>query len=325
MKGARVGPVDGRAGTAAAAGRIAEGAPAMTPGLAAVIFDFSRGKQALLTVAQPALGVVLALGGLPPLRVVAIGLPAACAASFSLYALNDLLDRRVDEASLGAGKSAVPEHDVDTAFVRHPLARGLLSLRLSVAWVVGLAALGALGTAALSPLALAFFAAAGATQVVYCALRSVTPWKTVLSGVMVGCGGLAGWAAVAPLRPSALALFVVLALWEVGGRNIVNDLSDVASDAAVGICTVATVHGAAAAARAAAAVSGACLAATVLLPMPALSIALALALGVWALGAPAVRLVRRPTPAQAASFFNRGSLYPDLMLAALLVGLAVTA
>ncbi len=321
MKGARAGTVGGRAGATAAGGR----AGAAAPGLAAVIFDFSRGKQALLTIAQPALGVVLAVGGLPPARVVLIGLPAACAASFSLYALNDLLDRKVDEASLAAGKSAAPEHDVDTAFVRHPLAHGLLSLRVSVAWVAGLAALGALGTALLSPLALAFFVVAGVTQVVYCRLRSVTPWKTVLSGVMVGCGGLAGWAAVAPLRPGALGLFAVLGLWEIGGRNIVNDLTDVGSDAPVGIRTVATVYGVAAAARAAAAVSAACLAATLLLPMPAAATALALVLGVWALGVPAVRLVRRPTPAQAASFFNRGSLYPDLVLAALLIGLAVTA
>lgn len=325
MKGAPVRPAHARVTAATADGRMGEGLRGPAPGLIAVIFDFSRGKQALLTVAQPALGVVLALGGLPPWRVVAVGLPAACAASFSLYALNDLLDRKVDEASLAAGKTAVPEHDIDTAFVRHPLARGLLSLRMSVVWVAGLAALGALGIAILSPLALAFFAAAGLTQVAYCALRAVTPWKTVLSGVMVGCGGLAGWAAVAPLRVSALGLFAVLALWEIGGRNIVNDLSDVGSDASVGIRTVATVHGAAAAARTAAAVSAACLAATVLLPMPAFSVALALALGCWALGVPAVRLVRRPTPAQAASFFNHGSLYPDLLLAALLVGLAVTA
>ena len=50
-------------------------------GLPAAIFDFSRGKQALLTIAQPALGAVLALAGLPSWRVIAIGLPAACAAS----------------------------------------------------------------------------------------------------------------------------------------------------------------------------------------------------------------------------------------------------
>lgn len=283
------------------------------PSLPAAIFDFSRGKQALLTIAQPALGAVLALSGLPSWRVIAIGLPAAGAASFALYALNDLLDRKVDARSLAAGKSAVPDHDLDTTFVRHPLARGVLRLRVSVAWVVGLALVAVVGTAVLSPLALLFFAAAAATQVVYCALRSVTCWKTVLSGVMVGFGGLAGWAAVAPLRLSALSLFVFLACWEIGGRNIVNDLSDLDSDARVGIRTVASVRGEAAA----------CLVATALLPMPATSVVLALALGAWSLGRPAVKLLRRPTPAEAASYFNHGSLYPDLVLLAALVGLAL--
>jgi len=293
------------------------------PGLPAAIFDLSRGKQALLTIAQPALGAVLAHSGLPSARVIAIGLPAAGAASFALYALNDLLDRKVDARSLAVGKSAVPEHDLDTAFVRHPLARGILSLRVSVAWVAGLAVVAVVGTALLSPLALLFFAAAAATQVVYCALRCVTSWKTVLSGVMVGFGGLAGWVAVAPLRWSALSLFVFLACWEVGGRNIVNDLSDLESDARVGIRTVATVRGEAAAAHAAAAMAGACLLSTMLLPMPVTSVVLALALGAWSLGRPAVKLVGRPTPVEAASYFNRGSLYPDLVLCAVLVGLAL--
>jgi 4-hydroxybenzoate polyprenyltransferase len=293
------------------------------PGLPAAIFDFSRGKQALLTVAQPALGAVLALAGLPSWRVIAIGLPAACAASFALYALNDLLDRKVDARSLSVGKSLAPAHDVDTAFVRHPLASGVLSLRVSVAWVAGLIVVAVVGTALLNPLSLLFFAAAVATQVVYCALRSVTYWKTVLSGVMVGFGGLAGWVAVAPLRWSALSVFVFLACWEIGGRNIVNDLSDLESDARVGIRTVASVRGETAAAYATAAVATACLVSVALLPMPLASIVLALAFGVWSLAWPAVNLLRRPTPAQAASYFNHGSLYPDLVLIAALAGLAL--
>jgi 4-hydroxybenzoate polyprenyltransferase len=292
-------------------------------GLPAAIFDFSRGKQALLTIAQPALGAVLALAGLPSWRVIAIGLPAACAASFALYALNDLLDRKVDARFLAVGKSAVPEHDLDTTFVRHPLARGVLSLPVSIAWIAGLTIVAVVGTAVLNPLSLLFFAAAVATQFVYCALRCVTCWKTVLSGVMVGFGGLAGWAAVAPLRLSAAGLFVFLACWEIGGRNIVNDLSDLDSDARVGIRTIASVRGEAAAARAAAAVAAACLVATVLLPMPPTSVVLALALGAWSLAWPAAKLLRRPTPAQAASYFNHGSLYPDLVLLAALAGLAL--
>jgi 4-hydroxybenzoate polyprenyltransferase len=301
----------------------AERAAVRSPGLPALIFDFSRGKQALLTIAQPALGALLALGRLPSWPVIAIGLVAAGAASFALYSLNDLLDRKVDARSLAAGKSTPPEHDVDTTFVRHPLARGALSLRISVAWVAGLVAVAIVGTALLSPLALLFFLAAVATQVAYCALRSVTPWKTVLSGVMVGFGGVAGWAAVAPLGWGALSVFVFLACWEIGGRNIVNDLSDLESDASVGIRTVASVHGEAAAARAAAAVAAACLVATALLPMPLVAVVVALLAGVWSLAWPARNLLRRPTPAQAASYFNHASLYPDFVFLAALLGLAL--
>ena len=221
-----------------------------------------------------------------------------------------------------AADNAVPDHDLDTTFVRHPLARGVLSLRVSVAWVVGLA-LVAVGAPPSQPLALLFFAAAVATQFVYCALRCVTLLE---DGAVGGDGGFRRprrRAAAAPLRLSALSLFVFLACWEIGGRNIVNDLSDLDSDARVGIRTVASVRGEAAAARAAAAVAAACLVATTLLPMPPAAVVLALALGVWSLGRPAVKLLRRPTPAEAASYFNHGSLYPDLVLLAALVGLAL--
>jgi hypothetical protein len=60
-----------------------------------------------------------------------------------------------------------------------------------------------------------------------------------------------------------------------------------------------------------------------LLPMPLPAVLLALAFGVWSLALPAAALVRRSTPAQALAYFNRGSLYPDLVLIAALLGLAV--
>ena len=73
-----------------------------------------------------------------------------------------------------------------------------------------------------------FFALAVVIEVVYCALRRVTWAKTILSGLMVGCGGLAGWTAVAPLRPAALTVFALLAFWELS-RNMANDLADLRS------------------------------------------------------------------------------------------------
>ncbi|MCL4499046.1 MAG: ubiquinone biosynthesis protein UbiA, partial [Chloroflexi bacterium] len=55
------------------------------------IFDLSRGKQALLSVAQPALGAILALGHLPDPRTLIIGATAATAGYLAVFSLNDLL------------------------------------------------------------------------------------------------------------------------------------------------------------------------------------------------------------------------------------------
>ncbi len=288
------------------------------PGTAAAIFDLSRGRQALLSIAQPALGAMLAIGGLPALWQIGVGLVAAAAGFLAVFSLNDVLDRGVDRRSLRAGKGEVEGYDIDTAFERHPLARGDVGLRLALAWVGSLASLAAVGAWILDPRCLLLFAGAVALEIAYCALRSTTWLKTVVSGVMVGLGGLAGWAAVAPLGRGALPFFVFLALWEIGGRNIPNDLADLDSDSRVGITSIATVFGPPAAARATAAVGAAAFASVLLLGLPAGATALALVLGVWSMVLPAVRLVRRPTPAEAGAYFNRASLYPALVLAAAL-------
>ena len=294
-----------------------------TTRFAAAVFDLSRGRQALLSVAQPGLAAALALGGLPSWRIVAIGLVAATAGFLAVFSLNDVLDRGVDARSLRAGKAEVEGYDIDTAFERHPLARGDLSLSFSLTWVLGLAALAAAGAWMLGPICLLLFMGAVALEVLYCALRSVTYWKTVVSGAMVGVGGVAGWAAVAPLGWRALSFFVFLALWEIGGRNIANDLADVASDGRVGIRTVPTTHGNAAAARATAVVGAATVAWLPLVGLPVSALVVALALGVWSILRPALLLVRTPTSAQAGSYFNHASLFPALVLLAELAALAV--
>ena len=289
----------------------------------AAVFDLSRGRQALLSIAQPGLAAVLAIGGLPSLRTAVIGLLAAGAGFLSVFSLNDVLDRKVDARSLRAGKDLVEGYDIDTAFERHPLARGDLSLGFSLAWVLVLAAIAAVGAWLLAPICLAFFAGAVALEIAYCALRSLTWLKTIVSGAMVGLGGLAGWAAVAPLGWRALSFFVFLALWEIGGRNIANDLADVESDGRVGIRTVATTYGNAAAAWATAIVGAATVAWLPLVGLPALALAVSLVLGVWFILRPALFLVRTPTSAQAGSYFNHASLLPALVLLAELAALAV--
>jgi 4-hydroxybenzoate polyprenyltransferase len=145
----------------------------------------------------------------------------------------------------------------------------------------------------------------------------------VVSGLMVGVGGIAGWAAVAPLTMAAIPVFAFLALWEIGGRNLPNDLADVAVDSRVGIKTVATVFGPNVSARATLGVSIAALVGLAALQLPPVVIAGSLAVGIWAMLIPALALVRTPTSGEAGRYFNRASLLPALVLAVAMLGLAL--
>ena len=309
---------------ASATGMSSAVAPPRRVATAQSLFDLSRGRQATLSIAQPGLAAVLAAGGLPAGRVVWIGLVAAWAGFLAVFSLNDVLDRRVDAAALRAGKAVVDGYDLDAAFMRHPLAQGALSLRFSLAWVAGLALIAAVGAWLLGPLCLALFAAAVALEVVYCGLRSATWAKTIVSGVMVGLGGLAGWAAVAPPRWSALPVFAFLALWEIGCRNLANDLADLGPDLAVGIRSVATTFGPVIAARATLVVAVAVLLSVPFLGLGTVALTLALVSGAALVAWPAAVLVRRPTSARAGWYFNRASLYPVAILLAAVGAWAVT-
>jgi len=291
-----------------------------SPSTTTAIVDLSRGRQALLSVAQPALGALLALGHLPSPQVVVLGLVAAGAGYLAVFSLNDVLDYRSDVAALEVGKADVDGFDIDTVTLRHPVAQGSLSRPFSVAWVSALGVLSAVCAYALEPVCLALFVAAVALEVLYCALRSTTWLKTLVSGLMVGVGGLAGWAAVAPLTISAAPFFIFLALWEIGGRNLPNDLADVVADSRVGLTTVATVFGTRVSAAAIAVLAVATLPAIAFLQQPMEVTLVSLAFAIWAMCLPATTLVREHTSTQAARYFNRASLLPALVFIAALMG-----
>jgi 4-hydroxybenzoate polyprenyltransferase len=294
-------------------------APTARVSLAAAVFDLSRGRQALLSVAQPALGAMVALGAFPAAWRIAVGLVAATAGYLAVFSLNDVLDRRVDVAALGHAVDADGAFDLDVATVRHPLAHGDLSFGSSLAWVVSLGVLSAVCAYLLAPVCLVLFGAAVALEVLYCSLRSVTWAKTFVSGAMVGIGGLAGWAAVARLDVRVWSFVAFLALWEIAGRNLPNDLSDLATDSRVGVRTVASVFGPEVAALATLAGAVATALVIVFLPATVLLRAVWVGLAVATMVRPAVSLARRPVPAEAGAYFNRASLLPALMFAAALL------
>ncbi|OFW58709.1 MAG: hypothetical protein A2133_08340, partial [Actinobacteria bacterium RBG_16_64_13] len=285
---------------------------------ASLLFDFSHSRQAVLSVAQPALGAFLALGGFPSLRIIGLGLVASTAGMLCVYASNDLLDLRVDREAVrlpGSPKIA-GGYDIDVVSVRHPVALGVLSLRLAIAWVVGLA-LVALGFAYwLRPGCAVIFAGCVCLEAAYCALKRKTWLKTIPAGAMVGLGALAGWYAVRNFDLYAVAFFFLLAFWEIFGRNLTNDLADMSHDVPLGIKTLATVHGPKWSAWAS---FGGMVA---ILPLAALQqgslilrLLLVAAAG-WTMALPGLGLVRSPLEVISQRVFNRASLFPPVAFVA---------
>jgi protoheme IX farnesyltransferase len=309
---------------AAAAAEQSDAGERRSAGRIAALVDLSRGRQALLAVAPPGLAAVLALGGLPSLRVTLIGVLAAITGALAVFSLNTVLDRRSDAVVARLGAGAAARRGARGGDYSRLRARDDLSLRFSVLWVVSLGAVGAVLAYWLAPLCLVVAGLAVALDVVCCRLRAVTPWKTVAAGAAAGLAGLAGWVAVAPLSLRALPVFGFLALWAIGGCDIAAQLAGADADRRRGVTSVATVYGPATAARAACVIGFAAIVATITLPMPGSMLNdLALVAGVFLVAWPGAKLWHRPTSAEAAAYFEWASLYPVAVLAvALLPALA---
>lgn len=69
-----------------------------------LFLDLARSRSALLSVSEPVLGAILAIGTIPSLRVCLLGLLAALAGYLCVYSLNDLLDLRADREEIRLSK-----------------------------------------------------------------------------------------------------------------------------------------------------------------------------------------------------------------------------
>ncbi|MFI7275469.1 UbiA prenyltransferase family protein [Streptomyces sp. NPDC049879] len=293
------------------------------------LYGLSRGTQAALSVAQPLLAAVVASAATGPptpgrLLVAVLG---ATAGYLAVFSANDLIDARVDRRG-AEQRVAAGAFDIDGAGDRHPIATGRLPYAAALLWVLLLSATALVLAALISWVCVVLFAVAALLEAGYCALATVTPWKTVLSGLMVAAGAAAGWFVTTP-EPDwpVLGLFCLwMAAWEIGGRNVPNDWADAEDDCPLGIRTVPVVHGP----RAAGAVVACCVAVTsvagvVLLASRAPGIGVVAPAGAalaaaWGLLWPAVRLLRDPGPDAALVLFNRASVYPALVLLCALAG-----
>ena len=278
----------------------------------------SRMTHSVLDIAHPALGAVLVFGGVPRPFTIIVGLLAAFSGYTAVFALNDLLDCKVDCEKLGGYAGKRECFDIDSVGVRHPIAQGTIAYKSALAWVIVWGAL-ALGFAwLLNPICSVLMAVAAGLETAYCRLLRVTHWKTIISGLMVAVGGMAGIFAVTTTPPLGIvALFALWAFtWEMGCRNIPNDWSDIDEDKALHVRTMPVRFGRLATSRVSFIFACVTIAASLAFPF-AIPVrfgpifqAGALAAGIVLLIIPGVRWLRDQQTKSAMLFFNRACFYP---------------
>ena len=208
-------------------------------------FGLSRMTHSVLDVAHPAIGALLVLGAFPGASTVVIGLVAAFAGFTAVFALNDVMDSKVDCEKMAKLTGKKDCFDIDSVGYRHPIAQGALTFNAALGWVIAWGLVSLSLAFILRPLCAGLMVGALLLEIGYCRLLRVTHWKTFLSGAMVAVGGLAGVYAVAAAPPVGfVALFFVWAFaWEVGCRNIPNDWSDLEEDIAMRVRTFPVRYG----------------------------------------------------------------------------------
>ncbi len=287
----------------------------------------SRTPHGLLDMATPTLGAVLWLGGFPSAQIVALGLLTAFSGYTAIYALNDVKDYRVDQEKIRTSPKVLARQDVDSVFIRHPLARGMLGYGQGFFWMAAWAALAMAGAFLLNPYCVIIFLFACLLELVYCSLLKITHFRGIISGLVKTSGPIAAVFAVdpAPNFSFLLILFLWLFSWEIGGQNIPNDWADLEEDTEIHAKTIPVCFGLRTSLGIIFVSLAVSMAMSVLvfwfLPKPPgyFYVAGAVSGGIYFLLYPAYRLYKNNIAENAFFLFNRASYYPLIMLLSFLV------
>ncbi|OPY88411.1 MAG: prenyltransferase [Syntrophaceae bacterium PtaU1.Bin231] len=283
-----------------------------------IFFGLSRMSHSILDMAHPGVGALLVLGAFPDGSTLVLGFLAAFAGFTSVFALNDVMDWRVDSEKMEKYRRESSAFDLDALGFRHPIAQGKLRYASAFGWVFFWGVLSLWLAYLLKPLCAAILVAAISLEVGYCSLLRVTHWKVLLSGCMVGIGSLAGIYAVMDAPPPLFALlfFAWTFSWEVGGRNIPNDWADLDEDINLGIRTFPVRYGRRLSSRISFAFLGITVLSSLFFPLLVpvkygfAYQAAALAAGIVFLIVPGTRWVLDQSTESAMALFNRACLYP---------------
>ncbi len=283
-----------------------------------LFLGLSRTPHALLDMATPAMAALLWLGRFPSLSVLVVGLVTAFAGYTAVYALNDVVDYRVDRERLAFRNESDHLFDLDNLTIPHPLAQGFLPFSWALGWLAFWAIIALAGAWWLNPVCALIFFLSAFFETIYCKLLKITHLKIIPSALVKASGGLAGVYAVDPMPSLGFisVLFLWLAAWEVGGQNIANDIMDMNDDAKVAARTTSTVKGIPESIfRIVSAVSIAVFAGLSIYSLAGTGVGMlyplgAALLGWWLLIRSARNLYYDPSPGAAALLFNRASYMP---------------
>jgi len=296
-----------------------------------LFFALSRTPHGLLDMATPALGALLWLGVFPPIKVILLGLITAFSGYTAVYALNDVIDYRIDKERIHGDGQGDPETYLDAVMVRHPLAQGFLSLKEGLLWAVCWALLALIGAYHLNPVCVLIFLTGCTLETVYCLMLRISHLRTIISGFVKTSGGIAAVYAVEP-NPSfsfLMVLFLLLFFWEIGGQNVPADWTDIEEDRRIQAKTIPVRFGAQ---RATLIIFGSLILAVILSPVlfrltPAVVdlpyVVAALLPGFYLLLFPAYRLYKTKERIHALVLFNRASYYPLALLVVIIISIII--
>ncbi|HVN95883.1 MAG TPA: UbiA prenyltransferase family protein [Syntrophorhabdaceae bacterium] len=291
----------------------------------------SRTPHGLLDMATPAVAALLCYGAFPSLWIVCLGVVTVFAGYTTVYALNDLVDRRVDRSKSSITPAPDKQDDLDSIFVRHPVACGLLPFRKALWWALGWGFLTFIGAYLLNPLCVFVFFTSCLLEAFYCLAWRSGYLKVLISGAVKTSGAVAAIYAVDP-HPSPIFLgtvFLWLFFWEMGGQNTPNDWADMREDTILQATTIPVCFGLrwAAAVIMASLVFAIVLSAAVfsLSPLPNRMAAgtLCLLAAIYLLVIPALTLCRTRQRVAAQLLFNRASYYPLACLVSVCLSMLV--
>lgn len=210
-----------------------------------MFWALSRTPHAVMDMAHPAAAALLCLGHFPSVGRTLLGLLTVFSGYTAVYALNDVVDYHTDKEKMTGGLYSDSQEYLDGVLERHPMAQGALSFKQGVWWVFLWALVALFGAYLLNPVCMYIFLGGCMLEGIYCKLWRVSPWRTLVNGIVKPLGSIAAMYAVHPSPPPVLlaTIFLWIFCWEIGGQNIPADWADIEEDRRFNAKTIPVVFG----------------------------------------------------------------------------------